>query len=323
MMIFCMNFMIFRLFRLKVTLWFRVLKGETLFSLLFLAALLSAAVLLFLKFCGTSPYNYCFLGAVAASLFAIHETRRDYHFCEMMLDHPYLLFSLEYLLICIPFIAISALKGQYVHGVLYAVLPFVTAVSPQFVSRFSPSRKLFFIPMPSLETTSFFRKYGAVVWIMLSASLALSFVPAVSVLILYVSIIIYACSTFQQAESLTLLCFDELPAKPFLKRKIKRELVFWAKLSLPVCALYCIFNVETAYYVLVPIILGSLYVVFCICSKYSQYKPDGKIEGSVSQAIGFLGYIIPVLLPLSLIMTFVFYFQAIDNLNNYLDAYNR
>lgn len=317
------NSVLCNLFRLKIRLFLRVLKEFSLPQFFVVGLIIIAIFYLFARICDLHPLNYYVLGGMAAVLVTIHHTRRDYHFCEMALIWPFILFAVEYSLVTLPYAIISFVGHQYLIALLYMMLPMIVAIIPR--KRFQSDRIAWplLISMPSLEATSFFRKYRLLIWAMLLFAFVMCFVSAISVIVLFFIIIFFASVSFSQAESLTLLCIEELPARLFLNRKIKRELIFWAKLSLPVCLLYSAFNVDTAYFVLIPILLGPLYIIFCISAKYKMYQPNSKIDGTVTQAICMLGYVIPLFLPVSIIMTFVYYSQAIDRLNTFLDAYNK
>ena len=90
--------------------------------------------------------------------------------------------------------------------------------------------------------------------------------------------------------------------------------VVWAKLTLPIFFLYILFNIKTAYYILVPLILGPVAICCSVFLKYAHYSPKGDAN---------TGSILPPLLPFSLIMLPKYRNNAIDNLSQYLDAYNQ
>ena len=170
---------------------------------------------------------------------------------------------------------------------------------------------------------SFFRKAGLFVCCVLVLAAALCFAPAVSVVLVYLLVLFSSGAIYSQCESLTLLCLDGLPARQFLCRKIWRQIRFWAVPVLPVLALYAVFNWETAYYALVPVVLCPLQITASVCAKYRSYVPNQPFGGTTMQAIGMLGFIVPFLLPVSLILTAVYYSDAVRHLKTFLYAYDR
>lgn len=315
--------MLIQLLLLRTTILFRKTKELPFASTAILLVLLALVFYIFIKICSTSPYDIYAISAFSFILLTIHEGRKDYHFCKIILTHPFELFTIEYILIAVPFFIITIIQKHFVIGVLYIIFPILIACLPQFRYKSARNKRPFRIQLPSLESISFFRKFRIVIWIIYLTALCLCFVRAISIIIVYIVIIFFACTSFSQAESLTLLCINEVPAKIFINQKIKAETLFWWKFFLPVYVLYAFFNIETLFIILIPLLLGPLFIIFCICAKYRQFKPNAPINGTVFQSLGFVGFFIPILLPVSIFLTIVYYSQSIDHLNHYLNAYNK
>lgn len=315
--------MLLKILQLKFKILFRILGELTFFGKVVLLALCAAALYAVYELTGLAPQRFQVAGAAAAILLLVHLNRKDYAFCRRILPHPFRLFALEYSLGLIPFAVIALLRGQFLLAVLYAVMPPLVAAVPR--SARLPRRRALPLPVcfPDLDTVSFFRKAGLFVCCVLVLAAALCFAPAVSVVLVYLLVLFSSGAIYSQCESLTLLCLDGLPARQFLRRKIWRQICFWAVPVLPVLALYAVFNWETAYYALVPVALCPLQITASVCAKYRSYAPDRPFGGTTMQAIGMLGFIVPFLLPVSLILTAVYYSDAVRHLKTFLYAYDR
>ncbi len=315
--------MLLKILQLKFKILFRILGELTFFGKVVLLALCAAALYAVYELTGLAPQRFQVAGAAAAILLLVHLNRKDYAFCRRILPHPFRLFALEYSLGLIPFAVIALLRGQFLLAALYAALPPLVAAVPRR-ARLSRRRALPLpVCFPDLDTVSFFRKAGLFVCCVLVLAAALCFAPAVSVVLVYLLVLFSSGAIYSQCESLTLLCLDGLPARQFLRRKIWRQIRFWAVPVLPVLALYAVFNWETAYYVLIPVALCPLQITASVCAKYRSYAPDRPFGGTTMQAIGMLGFIVPFLLPVALILTAVYYSDAVRHLKTFLYAYDR
>ncbi|MBQ0053305.1 MAG: hypothetical protein KBS89_02475 [Bacteroidales bacterium] len=256
-------------------------------------------------------------------LSAVHSSRKDLHLYTQIVACPYIVLAIEYLILSAAFIVASLFAKSYIISLIYAVIPFVVAAIPHSGVHHSKTARPFPFGMPSLESASFFRKFGILVWPLLALSVILCFVKGVSMFILYFIIIMLTGSAFSQSESLTVLSLEELPPKKFLRKKILTEMLFWAKLFAPGILLYIPFNLHTAYCVLLPIVLGASALCSCIYIKYACYSPKNSQFTSLFQGLCMIGYIVPFILPLTIIMTFIYRKSAINNLSHYLNVYNQ
>ena len=312
-----------KILQLKFKILSRILGELTFFGKVVLLALCAAALYAAYELTGLAPQRFQVAGVVAVILLLVHLGRKDYAFCQRLLPHPFRLFVLEYSLGVVPFVVIALLRGQFPLALLYAAMPPLVAAGPRS-ARLSRQRAL---PLPGrfpdLDTVSFFRRAGLFVVGVLVLAAGLCFAPAVSVVLVYLLVLFSSGVIYSQGESLTLLCLDGLPARQFLRRKIWRQIRFWAVPVLPILALYAVFNWETAYYALIPVALCPLQITASVCAKYRSYVPNRPFEGTAMQAIGMLGFIIPFLLPVSIILTVIYYTDAVRHLKTFLYAYDR
>ncbi len=312
-----------KILQLKVKILSRSLGEYVFFGKVLLLALGAAGLYAVYVLTGLAPHRFVVAGFVAVVLLGLHLRRRDYAFCQRLLPHPFRLFVLEYFLGVAPFLVIALLRGQFFLALLYAALPPLVAAVPR--STTVARQRALRLPacFPDLDTVSFFRKAGLPVCCVLALAAGLCFAPAVSVVLVYLLVLFSSGSIYAQGESLTLLCLDGLPARQFLRRKIGRQIRFWAVPVLPILALYAAFNWETAWYALIPVALCPLQIVAAVCGKYRSYVPNQAFEGTALQAFGMLGFIVPFLLPVSIALAVVYYADAVRHLKTYLYAYDR
>ena len=313
-----------QILHLKAKIILRVFKEMPVYGHIILTAIACLLLWAVYKTSDTAPYNYVISGVYFLILAMINTSRRDFRLCQKLILHPYRLFVVEYFILSLPFITAALCNSAYKTALIYSIIPFVAAAVPQISIRIRQRTIPILIKMPSLESVSFFRRYRIIIWLFTASALLLCCVTGISVVIVYFLILFYAGSSFSRSESLPVLCLEELPPPKFLHKKITGELILWAKLTLPIFFLYILFNIKTAYYILVPLILGPVAICCSVFIKYAHYSPKGDANtGSIFTAICMMGFILPPLLPFSLIMILKYRNNAIDNLSQYLDAYNQ
>jgi hypothetical protein len=312
-----------KILQLKFKILFRNLGEYVFFGKVLLLALVAAGLYAVYVLTGLAPHRFVVAGVVAVVLLGLHLRRRDHAFCRRLLPHPFRLFVLEYFLGVAPILIIALLRGQLLLALLYAALPPLVAAVPR--STVFARQRALRLPacFPDLDTVSFFRRSGLIVCGVLALAAGLCFAPAISVVLVYLLVLFSSVGIFTQCESLTLLCLEGLPARQFLRRKIWRQVRFWAVPVLPVLALYAVFNWDTAWYALIPLALCPFQIVAAVCAKYRAYAPNRYYAGTMSQALCLGGFIIPVFLPVSIILSVVFYHGAVQHLKTFLYAYDR
>ena len=73
---------------------FRKLKESPFASIVILLGVLSIVYFFMKKNISSSGRIYV-LSAFAVMLLAVHESRKDFHFCKIILTHPFVLFAIE------------------------------------------------------------------------------------------------------------------------------------------------------------------------------------------------------------------------------------
>ena len=129
---------------------------------------------------------------------------------------------------------------------------------------------------------------------------------------------------YNENEPLNILLLSEHDSMSFIMKKINDGFLLFLKLSFPTLILYSVFNFDTAW--LVPVVPVIAYIAFTlhVGLKYTFYENDNsKTNIPAVAAIGILGIIIPIFLPLTIIQAISYFFQAKQNLNKYLYVYNK
>lgn len=80
---------------------------------IFVSAILLAFIALALFLVYKSDSQYVSLGVASVLMLVYNEMRKDREFLRMTFDNPYFLVAMDYIMIGVPFILISLLKGEY------------------------------------------------------------------------------------------------------------------------------------------------------------------------------------------------------------------
>lgn len=222
-----------KILNIKAKLLWRALKEMPVAAVIILEAIVCALFWGIYKVSSILPYNYYIAGAYLLILMPIQSTRKDYHLCRQIVAHPYIHVCMEYMILSIPFISISIIAHAYPMALIYTAIPFIIAAFPKTNIFTRQHSRPFPFKMPSLESVSFFRKYGIIVLPLLALSAILCFATGISVVIVYFLILFYAGTAFAQSESLSVLSLDELPPKQLLRKKCHGDILLWIQLIAP------------------------------------------------------------------------------------------
>jgi len=134
---------------------------------------------------------------------------------------------------------------------------------------------------------------------------------------------IMSFSYYEKGEPYQMIIAYEMGTIQFLLHKIKMQISLFSILSLPLIVAFLVFHPETWY---IPIIEYFIFIsisIYLILTKYAFYEPNTKsMSAQIFGAIGALGGIIPIFLPLVWIMSIRFFFKSKENLNFYLNDFN-
>ena len=293
------------------------------FYTLFFLGLFTFAGLVLHRQMNLLPNAYYALAIISLLPLSIQLTRNDKRFVATTANRPHLVYFFEYIFFSIPIIIVMLLSQ---HGHLtFLLLPIYYIIA---LIEYQPRRRKGiipysrFLPADNFEWIAGFRRYG---WYILPVYvLALAFIPAKFVSLLLLWLILGIISSFyQEGEPLTILMAKEIPARKFIRQKLRNHLKLYSLFSLPIIPGYSLLNWETAWVALLLFLLSIINVCFFILSKYSHYVPNTKIKSNnISIGLALISMLIPFFLPLPLLMSIRAYAKSKNNLKQYLDAYD-
>lgn len=257
-------------------------------------------------------------------IFYVNLKREDVKFIKLYFPKYYFVFLFENILISIPLIIILLINQLWIWVLFFVV--FVFLVSFFHFTKNQKTINSFFqriIPDENFEWKSGFRKNLYLIvflWIIgLSASF---FIGTIPVVIFVLGIIIL--NFYEQVESIQILIADGYGTKKFIFKKVTNHLRDYFVLVFPLVIIFMIFHIEYYYISLIIFFVFAFLIFYSILLKYTFYRPNEKSGAMQTFTVfGILSIFVPFLLPVTFMLTIVFAFKAINNLNFYLDDFNQ
>lgn len=132
-----------------------------------------------------------------------------------------------------------------------------------------------------------------------------------------------ACGAFYAAnEPLQLLLLPEQGAARFLARKVLAAWRNYFLFAVPYAAVIVLRHPDTCWMAAGWASLAALALLYAVVSKYARYQPDRTPRRPLAARLGAAGFLIPLLLPLSLCLVVSYALRAERNLNRYLHDYD-
>jgi hypothetical protein len=251
---------------------------------------------------------------------SIQSTRNDKAFVYSHIEKPQLEIYSEYFVLTFPFAVSSLFTANWF---CYPIL-LVALFSIPFLKYTLPQKTYFknitsIIPASCFEWISGFRKSFLFLTPLYTLAIGFCWIKILP-LFLFWLITITIVSFYIEFEPIQMLREGNYSSKRFLRQKLYQHSKYLLILYAPVLFVNTILNFE--YWVVnllfIPVQLSLL--CFAICLKYSSYQPRKNLGGgSIIFAFVSLGSVIPFLLPVPLIMAFIYYGKAKNNLNIYLN----
>jgi hypothetical protein len=130
-------------------------------------------------------------------------------------------------------------------------------------------------------------------------------------------------SFYEKGESYLMVIAYEKGMNSFLFEKIKMSILLYSVVSLPLIIAFIVFHYEIWYIPIAEYLIFISVHTYLILTKYAFYEPNNKSQAAVAfGAIGALGGIIPVLLPVVWVLSVRFFFKSRKNLKIYLNDFN-
>lgn len=284
--------------------------------------ILFAGVIAFFKFSYLSIYSFQNISLLivgwSALLLTIHVKRKDKRFLSRLSFPSNYIFFTEYLMISLPVVIITA-RCFPILIVPFLIFAFLLSLFNLRNERSKASTRNFsFIPSQLFEWKAGIRSISFTMFISIYLFCYVGFLfPYVSLVVCWIlnSII---CSFYQQTESRFIIRSIASNSRQLVLRRILLAIKAQAILLLPIHILYAIIYNDQIIISMVAYLLFMIILVFCIISKYAFYEPNQSGgPSSIYLGLGQLSVFIPILIPLPVLLSIVWYPKAIKKLNIY------
>ncbi len=267
-----------------------------------------------------SNHAYYIIVIMATICVALQVSRKDKLFVYKHIKNPHLQIFSEYVALTFPVTVTAIFTRSWAYYPL--LLIFLSAVPYLNVSTrkktvFKNLSKI--IPASNFELISGFRKsfvFFTGIYLLAAAFCWFRILP----LFLLWFLTAAAMSFYGKCEPIHILREGNLSAKKFLLRKLISHNFYILLLYTPIIIVNTFFNSEFLLINLLFIPVQVSLLSFAICLKYSSYAPNKGLTGNtiLITIIAFLSSL-PYLLPLPVILSFIYFYKAQNNLNRYLN----
>lgn len=314
--------MIKRLLILNLKRFWRLLCEIGILRSLFLLALFAYAIFFIYRIIFLYNPLYSVI-ANAIILFSIHNSRKDKDFLSIVKINKTLLFSIEYFIISLPFIISFLLtKNWSAVAVLLFLIYLISITKRPLKLKISKPLEYPFISPKLFEWYSGIR-YN-LPYLFFTYLIALVF--CIHLYIIPISILLLSfilSSFFIRTEPISFIDVFQFSSKKFLNMKLKSHLLYSFLFILPLIIIFCIIHPSNILIVIISSIVYFLVQLYSLILKYAFYTPNSTSEHNyIFIFLFFIGFIVPVFLPISIYFFITFYNKAINNLNNILYDYN-
>ena len=309
--------------KIRLKQFFRGLIGIGLVRIIFLIGLLGFMV--FLLFLGTSksPDSFYVTGITALILLMVQTKRQDKSFLKTNFENYRLIYFVEYVILASIVIAFQIFHFQWIPLlVLLSAIYLIIHLDLKTRQRNLNTRFQRLIPSECFEWKGGVRQSLFVIiplWII--GFCTSFFIGSVPIVLFILGVIPF--SFYEKGEPYQMILAYEMGTSQFLFHKIKMQISLFSILALPLIAAFLVFHFERLY---IPIIEYFIFVslyIYLILTKYAFYESNRKSPSAqVFGAIGALGGIVPVFLPVIWLLSIRLFFKSKENLNFYLNDYN-
>ncbi len=277
---------------------------------------------LFLAVAG--PHPLWATGVAALLLVRFHLTRRDTRLVALMVPHPRLSAWLDCFALAVPASLLLLAAGHPWHALgLLAAAPNIallprTCAAPHLRS---PLRIGWLAWSP--EWCAALRRHRITVLLLALGALLLAAVPYWSFIYLgFTALIAVECYT--RNEPLALLLLPELDSSSLLARKVGEALRNYLLATAPFALAAALLHPRAAWVAALWLAFSTLVLLYAVLAKYALYDPaEPRPAASTAMLLGLLGFLLPPLLPVSLVLLIRYGLRAERNLNRYLHDYSR
>ncbi|HJC16901.1 MAG TPA: hypothetical protein H9937_02900 [Candidatus Alistipes stercorigallinarum] len=175
----------------------------------------------------------------------------------------------------------------------------------------------------SPEWCAALRRHRITVLLLALGALLLAAVPYWSFIYLgFTALIAVECYT--RNEPLALLLLPELDSSRLLARKVGEALRNYLLATAPFALAAALLHPRAAWVAALWLAFSTLVLLYAVLAKYALYDPaEPRPAASTAMLLGLLGFLLPPLLPVSLVLLIRYGLRAERNLNRYLHDYSR
>lgn len=314
--------MIRALLKIRLKQIYRGIIGIGLIRFIFLVGLVGfLGFALYVKSSDKLTSQYLSAGFLLLIMF-VHFKRGDKLFLKSHFSNYKTLMLAEYVILSIPVLCCFLIHKQWVAISQLTGLLIIINIDLKARNSNLNTKLQKLIPDDAFEWKAGIRKqFFIIVPIWIIAALTSFFIGSVPIAIFILGITIL--SFFEKCEPYQILLSFELSATKLLILKVKRLLQLFSTLVIPLLVLFFVFNPDKWYIPVAEYFIFCSLLIYTIMTKYAFYEPN--IKSSAAQiyvALGALGGMIPVFLPVVWLMTIFFYSKSVNKLNFFLYDYN-
>ncbi len=257
-------------------------------------------------------------------VFALHSIRKDKRMLFIIFHEKVKLYYLsEYIIFSLPFI-LPLLFHKDIIGILLFYISCFAIVLFDLSVHFIDSKKTVwlsrFIPNNNFEWIGGMRKNQYPIIGLYLFCIIISYWHFAGYICL--GVITFCFSVFyEDCENQVVLTLNQLNSRNFIIDKLRKHSLQYFKLTSPIILIYVLHYPEKwIFYLPLTIIYYANYILY-ILNKYKSFIPNQTLRSNfIYVGLTFLGMFIPYLFPISIILIFVFYSKAIQNLKPYFNA---
>lgn len=269
--------------------------------------------------------RYPFMAALVALIVIVrlHLLRRDRRLLAQLLPHPGVQIAAEYLLLALLPGVLLLLQGAPFHALgLLAAAPACSLIPPYTPSgvplRWLRTAWLAYSP----EWTAGLRRHPVAAGALLLACLGCAALPWAGFPALCLAAL-FCSELYADNEPLPLLLLAERGSARTLVGKVTTAWRNYFLLAAPAAVLSLLLHPEGAWLAAVWLPYAALVLIYSVLAKYARYDP-ATVRPTLPGAtlIGYLGFLVPFFLPVTLALIVAYALRAERNLNRYLYDYD-
>ncbi len=302
---------------------FRGIIGIGIFRIIFLILLFGYLMLFVFKLTENQTNAFYVVGAISFLILWIQTNRKDKLFIKTNFDKYKLIYLAEYLGLSFLSIIFLTIHFQWIPLlILLVAFCLIIQLDIRMKQRSLNTKLQRMIPAECFEWKAGVRKTIFILVPFWFIGFFTAFLIGSVPVVMYILGILFF-SFYETGESYQVIIAYGKGMNRFLFQKIKIHILLYSVVSLPLIAAFIVFHYELWYIPIVEYLIFISVHTYLILTKYAFYEPNNKSQAAVAfGAIGGLGGIIPVFLPVVWVLSVIFFFKSRENLKIYLNDFN-